>query len=192
MIAYLQGTILPASEESVIINARGVGYEVFVSQFTFEALLGQASGQLWIHTAVRDDAIQLFGFISRAEKDLFLSLIKVNGVGPKGAMKILSGAPTLSLMQMIEDGDVRALSGLPKVGKKTAEQIVLQLKGKLVLQDEQGVRTTGFSARSDIISALVNLGFKANEVEKVVDQMDAQISLEDGVRKGLGTLSAQF
>jgi Holliday junction DNA helicase RuvA len=118
-------------------------------------------------------------------------LIKVSGIGPKVALKILSGAPLGTIVQMIEEGNVKGLSQLPKVGKKTAEQIVLELKGKLVLADEQRPRST-FSARSDIISALVNLGFKVQDVEKVVDQMEVSTDFEEGLRKGLSTLTGNF
>jgi Holliday junction DNA helicase RuvA len=192
MIAFLQGNVLMTDEDSVVLNVRGVGYEVFMSAQSLIQVVGLPSAQLWIHTVVREDALQLYGFLARAEKDLFLSLLKVNGVGPKGAMKILSGASFNSLVQMIDDGDATALSKLPKVGKKTAEQIILQLKGKLVLAGETDISKSGFAARSEIISALTHLGFKATEVEKAVDKMDATTDLEEGVRKGLGMLTAQF
>jgi Holliday junction DNA helicase RuvA len=191
VIAYLQGNVIPQDNDSVIINVRGVGYELMVSAATMTALSGLMSAQVWVYTHVREDIIQLFGFATKAEKEMFLSLIKVSGIGPKVALKILSGVDLGALMNMIEHGDVAALSKLPKVGKKTAEQMVLELKGKLVLADEQKPRST-FSARSDIMSALVNLGFKVQDVEKVVDQMDATTEFEEGLRKGLSTLTGNF
>jgi len=191
MIAYLQGQVIPQDSDSVIINVRGVGYELLVSASTLGELTGVLNAQVWVYTHVREDALQLFGFASKAEKEMFLSLIKINGIGPKVALKILSGAPLGTIVQLIEEGDVKGLSQLPKVGKKTAEQIVLGLKGKLVLADEHKPRST-FSARSDIISALVNLGFKVQDVEKVVDQMEVSTDFEDGLRKGLSTLTGNF
>ncbi len=188
MIARLKGQVVPNSDESVIVDVNGVGYEVFVSEHTRIASLDSASVNFWVHTHVREDSFQLFGFASRAEKDLFMSLNKVSGIGPKVAMKIISGAPLTSIVQMIDDGDVRGLSKLPKVGKKTAEQIVLELKGKLVLESE-GSRPIGFSSRADIVSALINLGFRLTDVEKAVDQMDPSTNFADGVRLGLATLS---
>lgn len=191
MIAFLQGQIVEGTDESIVVNVRGVGYEAHVSSYTRDEILGRPTVQLWIHTHVREDSLQLFGFISQAEKTLFLSLLKVNGIGPKVAMKILSAAPIHTIMQLIEGGDVKGLSQLPKVGKKTAEQIVLELKGKLVLA-EGAVAANSFTARSDIVSALVNLGFKAQEVEKVVETMKPETDFEDGLRLGLSQLTGQI
>jgi len=190
VIAFLQGQILQVENDVVILNVRGVGYEVHVSAQTAQGLSG-TSAQLWIHTHLREDSLQLFGFSSRAEKELFLSLNKVNGIGPKVAMKILSGAPLATIISMIDAGDVSGLSKLPKVGKKTAEQIILELKGKLVLAEENS-SVGHFSARTDIISALVHLGFKVQDVEKVVNQMDAHTQFEEGIKRGLSQLSNTF
>lgn len=191
MIAYLQGTVLKQNEETVIMNVRGVGYELHVSSHTLAQVSQLTNAQIWVHTHVREDAFLLFGFATLSEKELFLSLNKVSGIGPKVAMKILSGAPIDTLIQMIEDNDVKGLSKLPKVGKKTAEQIVLELKGKLVLSEEQKPRVV-FSARSDIISALVNLGFKVQDVERMVDQMEPSTDFEEGIRRGLANLAGTF
>ncbi len=189
MIAYLQGSVLTQDEENIVLNVRGVGYELCCSAQTLASLQGLAMAQLWVYTHVREDALQLFGFATRAEKNLFLSLIKVNGIGPKGAMKILSGAPLGALVQMIENSDAKGLSGLPKVGKKTAEQIILALKGKLVLTDDQKMQSH-FSARGDIVSALVNLGFKMQDVDKVVERMDPATDFESGIKQGLAQLAS--
>src|SRR5690606_14478775 len=116
---------------------------------------------------------------------------KVNGIGPRVAIKILGASPLSVIINMIENSDVRGLSKLPKVGKKTAEQIILELKGKLVLAEEEK-RKAAFGARADIISALVNLGFKLTEVEKVVNEMAPETDLQEGVRRGLQQLTAQF
>jgi Holliday junction DNA helicase RuvA len=190
MIGFLQGTPMYFSEDTVVINVRGVGYEVHCSQNTLEVLSSKDVVQLLIHTHVREDQLQLFGFYSRLEKDLFLSLNKVTGIGPKMAIKILSATKTENLIDMIEKSDVRGLTQLPKVGKKTAEQIVLSLKGKLVLDTFSN--EPSFVARNDIISALVNLGFKLSDVESVVNQMDSQVGLQDGIKKGLVALTQQF
>ena len=188
MIAKLKGQIIPNTDDSVIVDVNGVGYEVYVSAQTQSQVLGAGNASLWIHAHVREDAFHLFGFSSRTEKELFLSLLKVSGIGPKVAMKILSGAPLNSIVQMIDDGDVRGLSNLPKVGKKTAEQIILELKGKLVLENETA-SAIGFAARADIVSALINLGFKLSEVEKTVDKMDPSIEFTEGVKLGLASLT---
>lgn len=189
MIGYIKGEILKTGDDHVIVNVHGVGYEVFCSEQTLRALHGEAKAEFWIHTHVREDQLALFGFLSQNEKQLFLSFLKVNGIGPKVAIKILGAAPVEQILQMIENSDVRGLSQLPKVGKKTAEQIVLELKGKLVLAEE-AKRQAAFAARADIISALVNLGFKMSDVEKVVNEMDPSTDLQTGVRAGLQLLTA--
>ncbi len=191
MIAFLQGAVMAQNDDTVILNVRGVGYELHVSTHTQAVLSQQSTAQVWVYTHVREDALILFGFTSTAEKALFLSLNKVSGIGPKVAMKILSGAPLNALVQMIEDNDVKGLSQLPKVGKKTAEQIVLELKGKLVLAEEQKAKVV-FSARPDITSALVNLGFKMQDVEKVVEKMEPTTDFEEGLRRGLAQLAGTF
>lgn len=191
MIGYLKGDILQAADEHVLLNVHGVGYEVYCSEQVQQTLIGEARAEFWIHTHVREDQFTLFGFLTKTEKQFFLSLLKVNGIGPKVALKILGSAPMESIVSMIEDSDVRGLSQLPKVGKKTAEQIILELKGKLVLAGEEK-HTPAFAARADIVSALVNLGFKLSEVEKVVNEMDAQTDLQEGVRSGLQRLTRNF
>ena len=129
MIGYLKGDILQAGDDQVLLNVNSVGYEVFCSEQVLTKLIGETRTEFWIHTHVREDQLSLFGFLTKSEKQFFLSLLKVNGIGPKVALKILGAAPIEALISMIEDSDVRGLSQLPKVGKKTAEQIILELKG---------------------------------------------------------------
>lgn len=197
MIGYVKGRIVERGEEAIILDVNGVGYELQCSLNTLDQVLDRDEVQLWVHTQVREDAITLFGFATQIEKRMFLSLTKVNGVGPKMATKILSGATLDQLSNMIESGDVKALSNLPKVGKKTAEQLILTLKGKLVLHDEEPAKggkkgapqrmLTGVKA--ELTSALVNLGFRPQDVEKVVEGMPMDIDLQTGIRQGLSALS---
>jgi Holliday junction DNA helicase RuvA len=189
MIGYLQGRPLRSTADQMILLVQGVGYELHCSSQTLQALEGRSFVEVWVHTHVREDALQLFGFSSEVERSLFLSLLKVNGIGPKSALNALSGAPTAQIVQWIEDSDVTALTKLPKVGKKSAEQIVLTLQGKLVR--EGGAGPAGrFVARPQLISALVNLGFRLAEVEKVVDRMPPDTDLEAGLRQGLAALTS--
>lgn len=197
MISSLRGRITDHDQEGVVtVDVNGVGYEVQCSTNGLEEILAQATVtsevQLLIQTFVREDAISLFGFVTSTEKQMFLSLVKVNGVGPKMAIKILSGATMNQLMAMIEAGDVKALSGLPKVGKKTAEQLILTLKGKLVLSEDAPKRKASNKPRSEVVSALVNLGFRLQDVEKVVEDMPSDLDVQAGVRRGLAALSGQF
>jgi len=186
MIAYLSGTLLETLNDTAVIETHGVGYEIHCSQNTLTDLIGLESVQVYVHTHVREDQITLFGFSKKAEKELFISLNKVNGVGPKMAQKILSGSTISNLYEMIEQEDVAGLSRLPKVGKKTAEQIVLTLKGKLHMEMDLHHPTT---ARKDIVSALTNLGFKLNDVEKVVNGFTPDVTMEEGVKRGLAALT---
>jgi Holliday junction DNA helicase RuvA len=205
MIGFLRGRIAGRDEDSLTIDVGGVGYELQCSSGTLldtlelEAAGGEA--QLWVHTHLREDALVLFGFATPMEKRIFLSLLKVNGVGPKMAIKILSGATPSQLAEMIESGDVRGLSNLPKVGKKTAEQLILSLKGKLVIEAETATKRSSKTApagatasrlsgsRGEILSALVNLGFRIQDAERVVTDFPEDIDLQQGVRKGLQALA---
>lgn len=189
MIGYLRGRIIEVLSDSALIDVHGVGYEIHASANTLGDLQNLLGKEIivWIHTHVREDALQLFGFHAKDEKNLFLSLLKVNGVGPKMALSILSGGRPNQIQEMIEAGNAKALSGLPKVGKKTAEQIILTLKGKLVSIDE-GVKGRSES-HTQITSALLNLGYKSQLVDQFVSTLPTDMSLEDGVRKGLQTLS---
>lgn len=189
MIGYLQGRPLRFAADHMILLVQGVGYELLASTQTLQDLEGKPFVEMWVHTHVREDALQLFGFSTELERSLFLSLLKVNGIGPKSALNILSGAPTQQVVQWIDDSNTGALSKLPKIGKKTAEQIVLTLQGKLVRADSP-VSGVKFAARPQIVSALVNLGFRMNDVEKVVDQMSAETDLESGLRQGLSALTS--
>lgn len=189
MIAYLEGQVLSLDDSSVILKVGGVGYELLCSKNSLEEMDGGETVSLFVHTHVREDALQLFGFKSSLEKQIFLSLIKVNGVGPKSAIQILSGARPEILYGWIEDSNAKALSQLPKIGKKTAEQIILSLKGKLVMAEENS-SSRSFTERANIISALVNLGFRLSDVEKVVDQMEPSTKLDQGIRSGLQALTS--
>lgn len=200
MIAWLKGAVKELTSDSAILDVSGVGYELTCSSNTLSDLSQMPVGdvELFVHTHVREDALLLYGFSSKAEKQMFHSLLQVNGIGPKLAVTILSGARLETIVDWIERGDAKSLTGLPKVGKKTAEQIILELKGKLViLADEEkkqkkgSVTLSGFGGtRSQVFSALVNLGFRAQEVEEVVAKMDASVDVETGVREGLQLLTS--
>lgn len=198
MIGFLNGEVLQIEGDAVIVQTGGVGYEVSVTPaaaIDLQMLLGQTVS-LWIYTHVREDALHLFGFLQRAEKDFFIQLLKVNGIGPKSALTILSGAPLAQIQHWIEEGDAKALSQLPKIGKKTAEQIVLSLKGKLVKIESSASVVKGRPLRAgnlkQIASALVNLGFKPQIVESFIETLPDTSTIEDGVRAGLQKLSGQL
>lgn len=165
MIAHLRGTILEKHPNQVIVETTGVGYDIQIPVSTYTTL-GDAGSSvtLRIHTHVREDALQLFGFATAEEKAVFERLISVSGIGPKLAVTVLSGLPTNDLINAIRSGDVQKLVRIPGVGKKTAERMVLELKDKLVTiggaKDIAPVAAAaGLDAlEQDVLSALLNLG----------------------------------
>ncbi len=194
MIGYLKGILVEVTVDTALVDVNGVGYEILASGNTLSDLQNFMNKEIivWIHTHVREDAFQLFGFHSRPEKNLFLSLLKVNGVGPKMALSILSGGRVEQIHEMIESSNAKALSGLPKVGKKTAEQIILTLKGKLVVIEKNDPKQKAPGLLPDITSALLNLGFKPQAVEHFVSTLPKDANLEEGVRQGLAALAQPF
>jgi Holliday junction DNA helicase RuvA len=171
MIAHLKGTILEKHPNQVVLDAGGVGYDVQIPVSTYTALPDAgAVFALRIHTHVREDAIQLFGFATSEEKVVFERLIGVSGIGPKLAVTVLSGLATPELITAIRTGDVQRLVRIPGVGKKTAERIGLELKDKLASTAAAGEPADigAGDLRDDVISALVNLGYQRAAAEKAV------------------------
>ena len=176
MIAHLRGKLIFKQPGQAIVEAAGVGYDVAISIPTFTALpsLGQETA-LHIHTQVSDDQIALFGFLEREEKRLFERLITVGGVGPKLAIKMLSGLSPERTVQAIRAQDHAQLTRIPGVGKKLAERLVVELKDKLddfaVAPSPQAVAGP---AVDDVLSALVNLGYQRVASEKAIEQAIAK------------------
>jgi Holliday junction DNA helicase RuvA len=190
MIGYLKGQVLEVTLETALLTVQGVGYELSCSAMSLSQLQGSLGKDavLWVHTHVREDALQLFGFVDKTEKQLFLSLLKVNGIGPKMALNILSGASLQQLQMMIENEDVKGLSKLPKVGKKTAEQMILTLKGKLI--SAGGAEAASRSPQRELASALLNLGFRSQDVDRVVAKIPKETDLESGLKTALAALTS--
>lgn len=186
MIAHLRGTLLEKHPNQAIVEAGGVGYDVAIPVSTFAAL--PESGQevrLRVHTVVREDAIQLFGFLSAEEKALFEKLISVSGIGPKMGVTVLSGIAAADLVRVIRAGDVQMLTRVPGIGKKTAERIVLELRDKLDgLGAGPAAGVKGPAAvvlsqdENDVVSALINLGCQRPAAEAAVKKAAAEA---DGV-----------
>jgi Holliday junction DNA helicase RuvA len=172
MIAHLRGKLIYKQPGQAIIEAGGVGYDVVISVPTFTALPSVgAEASLHIHTQVSEDQIALFGFLEREEKRLFERLITVSGVGPKLAIKMLSGLPVERAVQAIRGQDHAQLVRIPGVGKKLAERLVLELKDKL---DDFAVAPVQSAVQGpavdDVLSALVNLGYQHAASEKAIEQ----------------------
>lgn len=173
MITKLSGTISEKKTSSITVDVGGVGYGVAIPLSTFCSLpeLGEAVS-LFIHTNVREDAIQLFGFMREVEREAFRVLIAISGVGPKVAIAVLSGISVENLASAVQKEDSALLEAIPGIGKKTAQRIVLELKGKfkgLALTTETGLALAGFVAKDDALSALMNLGYKEAVAKKAIE-----------------------
>ena len=196
MIGYLKGTLIKSSPNRVLLDVRGVGYEVHIPLSTYyELQKTEAAGSVafHIHTHVRDDVLALFGFWTERERQLFERLISVSGIGPKLAQTVLSGMVPDDLLAALATGDARRLSSIPGVGKKTAERMILELRDKVQslaaeLPDEPMVVET------DLVQALVGLGYKSAAAQRAVaavakeqpaapfaDQLKASLKLLSGV-----------
>jgi Holliday junction DNA helicase RuvA len=197
MIAFLRGRVLEKQPNRVLVDVNGVGYEVFVPLSTFYDL-GDEGGEtaLRIHTHVREDALQLFGFLTLLERQMFERLIAISGIGPKLAIAVLSGLETRDLVTAVQRADVARLTTIPGVGKKTAERIVLELKDRLaqiavpVPSDAKPAASEADRVRGDLLSALQNLGYHPPDAERAADAAlrDApdrtlETALKDALRK---------
>jgi Holliday junction DNA helicase RuvA len=192
MIGYLEGKLKAKTPNCIIVDVNGVGYDVCVPLSTFYELPdpGQTVS-LNVHTYVREDAIQLYGFRTLSEKEMFLMLIAVNGVGPRLAVNILSGISPDGLRQVILNQDRVRLKNIPGVGKKIVERVLLELTDKIKVKSKE---TPGASsAYADAFSALINLGYRPNEAEKALNSakqtLDSSASVEQLLKIVLKTLA---
>lgn len=205
MIAHLSGTLLSKHATSVILDVGGVGYEVAIPLSTFYELEDAGSQvQLRIYTHVREDALQLYGFKTARERELFLRLISVSGIGPKLGITLLSGMSADEMISCIRDNNLARLTLIPGVGRKTAERLVVELRDKvasLVSADAEVAASSGAAApfistedsvRSDALSALLNLGYQRGAAEKAVTATineGGDLSVESILRSSLRKLA---
>jgi Holliday junction DNA helicase RuvA len=206
MIAYLSGTLLSKQATSAIVDVGGVGYDVAIPLSTFYEL-GEVGApvQLRIYTHVREDTLQLFGFKTARERELFLQLISVSGVGPGLAIKLLSGMNADEMVGAIRTNNLARLVAIPGVGRKTAERLVVDLRDKIAalsspaLEEEfaakaaaAGAPTSEDSIRNDALSALANLGYQKSAAEKAVTKAvdeGGDLSVEVILRRSLRSLA---
>jgi holliday junction DNA helicase RuvA len=173
MIGALRGRMIEKTPNRVVVDVQGVGYEVHVPLSTYYDL-GEHGSEvaLRVYTHVREDALQLFGFLTDLERQMFERLLSVSGVGPKLAVAVLSGLETRELVTAVQRADVARLTTIPGVGRKTAERIILELKDRLahlaVTADEPALPSTSDRLRADLLSALQNLGYHRPQAEKAV------------------------
>ncbi len=178
MIARLSGILIEKSITQCVVDVNGAGYRVVVPLTTFYELpeIGQPV-VIHVHTHVREDAIHLYGFHAREEREVFQLMISVSGIGPKLAINILSGIAAGELIRAVTEEDLKRLTGIPGVGKKTAERMILELKDKAIKLGQGAgpvgamAVKTGDQVKEDALSALVNLGYKGSAVKDVVDRI---------------------
>lgn len=198
MIGRLRGTLLEKQPPWLVVDVGGVGYELEASMTTILALPGVGETiQLHTHLTVREDAHLLFGFAREQERALFRALIKVNGVGPKLALAILSGMDEDQFIRCVMDDDVKALTRLPGVGKKTAERLVIEMRDRFPhwtqspegdlagLEQAAGGGAKANDARADAEAALVSLGYKPTEATKMISAQDTGLSTEALIKGAL-------
>ncbi len=191
MIAYVKGIIEDITEDNAVIDVNGIGYNVKISADTASRLpdIGEAV-KLYTYTCVREDAFQLFGFLTRSDLEIFKKLITVNGIGPKGGLAILSVMDADDLRFAIMSGDAKAISKAPGIGAKTAQRVILDLKDRISIDDEMISREiaqgSAASLRADTpqkqeaIAALVSLGYGQAESTKAVNAIEDIETLDSG------------
>lgn len=200
MIARISGLLIYKSISHVIVDAHGIGYRILVPLTTFYELPDSSQPvTLHIHTHVKEDAINLFGFHSCEEKEVFQLMISVSGIGPKLAMNILSGISARELIGAVSRGNLNRLVRIPGVGKKMAERMILELKDKMIKMDSYEMVDKDINALSmdemkgDALSALINLGYKSQAaksiLEKVIDEFPEPMTLENLLKRTLKILA---
>ena len=200
MIASLTGRLASKHPGGVVIDVQGVGYDVLIPLSTYYRLpASDQSISLTIHTHVREDAIQLFGFSTQREKDAFLMLLGVSGIGPKLALSVISSLSVDDLAVAIRNDDQKTLASVPGIGKKSAGRLALELKDKVeklgVAIDHRATKTAEPSSQlmDDALSALINLGYKAGDVKDVIKQVlagrNGETPLQDLIRAALKELA---
>lgn len=191
MIAYVNGIVENLEVDNVVIDVKGIGYNVKISADTAARLPGVGeTAKLYTYTCVREDAIQLFGFLSRNDLEIFRKCITVSGIGPKGALAILSVLDADSLRFAIMSGDVKAISKAPGIGTKTAERLILELKNKIKTEDTSIGREIAGSAsgenpgdspqKREAVEALVSLGYGQAEAAKAVNAIQGIEEMDSG------------
>ena len=205
MIAHLSGTLLSKQATSVILDVSGVGYEVTIPLSTFYDLEDLGSNvQLRIYTHVREDALQLYGFKTARERELFLKIISVSGIGPKLGITLLSGMSADEMIASIRTNNLARLTLIPGVGRKTAERLIMELREKVAdlssaqleeelgAKPEAGAESTEDTVRADALSALLNLGYQRSGAEKAIDAALSEggdITVESVLRRSLKKLA---
>lgn len=189
MIASLRGILREKRPDSVVVDVGGVGYELFLSGHSLSQLPAAGNDvELFTYLHVREDILQLFGFTSAAEKEMFLQLISVSKIGPKSALAALSTFPVSSLKKAILMSDVDLISSIPGIGKKTAQRLVLELKEKIALPELTVIEGGKFKSVQEARNALLNLGYSLSEANQALEGIDPDAAVEEMLRRALQTI----
>ena len=190
MIGRIKGYLLEKTPPLILLDCQGVGYEIEVPMTTFFDLPDVGSEiTLLTHLIIREDAHLLFGFATAAERQMFRQLIKVNGIGAKVALSILSSIGSIELAYAIEHDDINMLVKIPGIGKKTAERLVLELKDRLKNLNINPLVKKHATHIEDIENALISLGYSAKDASMAIKLLPDNISINDGIRQALKSLS---
>ena len=179
MIARLRGVVLEKGLSDAVLDVQGVGYRVALSLLSLARLSPEGqSAELRVRTVVREDALELYGFLSAEEEQMFLLLTSVSHVGPKLALSVLSGLEVSDLAEALSRGDIARLTRIHGVGKKTAERLVLELRDKAKALATGAPLAPASGARRDLVSALENLGYRPEAAQEVADAVAARLGAE--------------
>jgi Holliday junction DNA helicase RuvA len=194
MIGYLSGRIISKKPTKIIIDVNGVGYLVNISISTFEKIADREEVSLFTYLNVKDDALDLYGFYSLAEKEMFELLISVSGIGPKTAQSILSGIQIEDLKEALKTANISRIISVPGIGRKTAERMMVELRDKVesLAESVEGVSVGASSIRIDAVAALFNLGYNqkvADRTVRAIIDRNPSISIEDLVKEALSVLN---
>lgn len=194
MIGRIHGTLLTKNPPDILVDVQGVGYEIAVPMSTLYEL--PSSGQavtLHTHLVVREDAQLLYGFHTEAERAAFRALIRITGIGPRMALAVLSGMSVEELSRAVAEQETGRITRVPGIGKKTAERLLLELKGKLapVLTPEGTLAFEHADSGDDILRALLALGYSEKESAAAINKLPADVSVNDGIRQALKLLGRQ-
>jgi Holliday junction DNA helicase RuvA len=195
MIGYLRGKIISKKPTKLLVDVGGVGYLVNISISTFEKISDKEEVSLYTYLSVRESAMDLYGFYTLAEKEMFELLISVSGIGPKSAQSILSGIQIEDLKEALRTGNISRLVSIPGIGRKTAERLMVELRDKAdsVSDSSEDLKAGASTIRYDAITALVNLGYNQKVAERAVRAItdgNPDISIEDLIKETLVSLNS--
>lgn len=192
MIGHLKGKIIKLKPTQLLLDVNGVGYSVNITFNTFDKVSQKKDVNLYIHTSVKEDSITLYGFYKEYEKEMFELLISISGIGPKLALSLLSGIEAGELKEAIGTGDVSRIVAIPGIGRKTAERLILELKGRVSTISETTEVAGDRGIKKEAISALTTLGYNFTTAEKAVRETLSSlpdVALEELIKKSLSRIN---